>query len=75
MIQTKFLFQGFQLDFYVHDKPTDPEDTAPRHVGFCFVLPLDPQSSKGSRKIPINGLSHRPIGQMQCKYYVKHNLN
>ncbi|KAL4218935.1 Glycerophosphocholine phosphodiesterase gpcpd1 [Mactra antiquata] len=60
---------GYQLDLYVHDKPSGP-DTAPRHVGFCFVLPLDPLQSKGTRKIPLSGLSHRPIGQMQFNYLI-----
>ncbi|XP_053381045.1 glycerophosphocholine phosphodiesterase GPCPD1-like [Mercenaria mercenaria] len=61
---------GYQLDFYVHDRPNDPSDTGARHVGFSFLLPLDLKSAKGAKKIPITGLSHRPIGQIEFKYLI-----
>lgn len=61
---------GYQLDFYVHDKPNDPVDTSPRHVGFSFLLPLEFKKSVGTKQVPITGLSHRPIGQLKFKHLI-----
>ncbi|XP_060576264.1 glycerophosphocholine phosphodiesterase GPCPD1-like, partial [Ruditapes philippinarum] len=61
---------GYQLDFYVHDRPNDANDACVRHVGFSFLLPLDLKSATGTRKVPITGLSHRPIGQIIFKYLI-----
>jgi len=44
------------------------EQVRPRHVGFCFMLPLDLKKSHGSKKCPITGLSSKPIGQIKGRY-------
>lgn len=63
------------MDFYVHDEveeggvsngaESNGVESKPRHVGFCFMLPLDLRKSTGTKKIPITGLSSRPIGQIK----------
>ena len=49
----------------MHDKNSPDE---PRPVGFSFILPLDLNSSVGSKTIPITGFKHKPIGQIRSKF-------
>ena len=52
------------MDYFVHE---DNGKSEPRHVGFSFILPLDLKDSTGSKKVPITGFKHRPIGQITSK--------
>ncbi|XP_067662543.1 putative glycerophosphocholine phosphodiesterase GPCPD1 homolog 2 [Haliotis asinina] len=55
---------GYQLDFYV-----EMENRLPQYVGYAYILPLNNLSeSLGCRKIPINGLKHKPIGEVTVHY-------
>lgn len=58
------LFQGFQLDFYVHI-----ETAAPRLVGTSHLLPLENDVSFLIKKVPIIGLNHKPIGEVTGNVY------
>ncbi|KAK7094777.1 putative glycerophosphocholine phosphodiesterase GPCPD1 homolog 2 isoform X2 [Littorina saxatilis] len=53
---------GFQLDFFVHEKTGDP-----RFVGSAHLLPPKVERSLFSKRVPIIGLNHRPIGEIQVE--------
>ena len=40
----------------------------PKHVGYCYLLPLDLKKSNDCKKVPITGLRHKPIGEVTCKF-------
>jgi len=40
----------------------------PELIGSSFILPLDLKKSRGTKTIPISGLSHKPIGQLKCNF-------
>lgn len=52
---------GFQFDFYVNQ-----EGVNPKHVGYCYLLPVDLKKSNDTKTVPITGLNHKPIGQIDC---------
>ncbi|XP_078326933.1 glycerophosphocholine phosphodiesterase GPCPD1-like isoform X1 [Crassostrea virginica] len=54
---------GFQFDFYVHQ-----EGDSPKHVGYCYLLPVDLKKSNDTKTVPITGLNHKPIGQIHLDY-------
>jgi glycerophosphocholine phosphodiesterase GPCPD1 len=56
---------GFQFDFYVHE-----EEVEPRHVGYCYLLPVDLKKSNDTKTVPITGLHHKPIGQIVLDYLI-----
>ncbi|XP_061183603.1 glycerophosphocholine phosphodiesterase GPCPD1-like [Saccostrea echinata] len=56
---------GFQFDFYV-----DEEGVNPRHVGYCYLLPVDLKKSNDSKTVPITGLNHKPIGKIALDYLI-----
>jgi hypothetical protein len=63
--------QGFQVDFFVHSK-----DAEPRFVGTAHLLPPHENVSVYSKRVPIIGLNHRPIGEVQgmCGIKLLHKL-
>lgn len=50
---------GFQFDFYVNQ-----EGVTPKHIGYCYLLPVDLKKSNDTKTVPITGLNHKPIGQI-----------
>ena len=62
-----FFLQGFQLEFYVHD-PHQSRDAAPKYIGFAHILPVNQSKSLNLRlRVPIMGLKHKPIGEVNGK--------
>uniref|UniRef100_A0A0B6ZSX6 GP-PDE domain-containing protein n=1 Tax=Arion vulgaris TaxID=1028688 RepID=A0A0B6ZSX6_9EUPU len=55
--------QGFQLDFFVCES-----NRAPRFVGSAHLLPIKLKESQSSRKCPIIGCNHKPIGEVMVEY-------
>ncbi|KAJ8300997.1 hypothetical protein KUTeg_022516 [Tegillarca granosa] len=51
-------YLGFHFDFYVHETDSDAD---PKHVGYCYLLPVEYKYSNDVKNIPITGLKHRPI--------------
>lgn len=54
---------GFQFDFYVNQ-----EGVTPKHIGYCYLLPVDLKKSNDTKTVPITGLNHKPIGQIDLDY-------
>ncbi|XP_059171983.1 glycerophosphocholine phosphodiesterase GPCPD1-like [Physella acuta] len=51
--------EGFQLDFFVCE-----QNRAPKFVGSAHLLPFKQKESQYSRKFPIIGCNHKPIGEI-----------
>lgn len=56
------IYLGFQVDFFVHSK-----DSEPQFIGTAHLLPPYDNPSFHSKRIPIIGLNHRPIGEVQVE--------
>ena len=55
-----YVFQGFEVDFFVHDR-----GETPRFVGTSHLLPPAEDCSIHVKRAPIIGLNHRPIGEVK----------
>ncbi|KAH9496922.1 putative glycerophosphocholine phosphodiesterase GPCPD1 2 [Bulinus truncatus] len=57
--------QGFQLDFYVWEP-----NRSPRFIGSSHLLPFKQKESQHTRKFPIIGFNHKPIGEITVEFLV-----
>ncbi|KAL8602133.1 hypothetical protein ACOMHN_007402 [Nucella lapillus] len=57
------LYLGFQVDFYVHRAHREER----QFVGSSHLLPPKMELSVYSKRVPIIGLNHRPIGEVQVE--------
>ena len=61
------VLQAYMMDYYVYSSRA-VENEPPYHVGFSYVLPSMLNASEGQAVVPITSSTHRPIGQLRCKY-------
>ncbi|XP_014663567.1 PREDICTED: glycerophosphocholine phosphodiesterase GPCPD1-like [Priapulus caudatus] len=62
------LFTALQVDFYsCSDEDTE---SVPEFKGFAYILPVNMRHLNGCRFIPITGLRHSNIGQLEVEYLV-----
>ncbi|XP_055897088.1 glycerophosphocholine phosphodiesterase GPCPD1-like isoform X2 [Biomphalaria glabrata] len=57
--------QGFQLDFCLSEP-----NRAPKFIGSSHLLPFKQKESQHTRKFPIIGFNHKPIGEITVEYLI-----
>ena len=69
----EIFFQGYHLDFFVHEntESENNKDLVPRLVGYSLMLPVNIGKSKDIRTVPITSLKHKPLGQIQGELKLK----
>ncbi|CAH1785291.1 unnamed protein product, partial [Owenia fusiformis] len=60
-------FMGYSLDFFIE---STNGTVTPKHIGYAYILPVNLSQTEGSKTVAINGMKHKPIGQVTVEYLI-----